>query len=72
MTKEESRKMLIEYNKWRRAEGKYASIEGCPFEPSELGEAIDVAIESMSCQVTITKADLSAFNANEAGRRRSI
>ena len=47
MTVEEARKLLIEYNQWRRSEGKYARKEGCPFDPSKIGEAIDVAIKMM-------------------------
>lgn len=51
MTIKEARKLLIEYNQWRRAEGKYARIYGCPFDQSEIGEAIDVAITMMEKQI---------------------
>ncbi len=49
MTLQEALEILLEFNKWRRAQGEYAWNEDpaknkpYPFKPDQIGEAIDVA-----------------------------
>lgn len=52
MTYQQAHDVLAEYQQWRRGEGRYAwdgepaKYPTAPFTPSELGEAIDVAVRA--------------------------
>lgn len=45
---EEAYKLLKEYNKWRRGKGKKYAQPGIPFDVTEIGKAIDLAIDRLS------------------------
>lgn len=51
MTKEQARKILIEYQEWRSGRGKYAwrgeSTLPFPYSASEITKAIDFAIKHL-------------------------
>lgn len=56
MTEKLALKVLTEMNKWRRGEPPYDDVsperyEAMPYEPSQFGEAIDVAIEVLNKKV---------------------
>ena len=59
MTPKEALEILLEFNKWRRAQGDYAWNEDptknkpYPFKPSQIGEAIDVACALMDKVVNL-------------------
>jgi len=52
MKQEEVIKLLKEFNKWRRGKGKKYSQPGLPLNPTEIGEAIDFAIEHLSYRIS--------------------
>ena len=59
MTPKEALEILLEFNEWRRSQGKYAWNEDpaknkqLPFTPKEVGEAIDTACSLMDKVVNL-------------------
>lgn len=46
MTRKEAKEILIDHNKWRRAQGQYDKVGAQPlYTAKEVGEAIDYAIK---------------------------
>lgn len=51
MKANKARKILIEFNHWRRSEGKYEEMGvSCIYSPLEIGDAIDTAIRALGLQ----------------------